>query len=75
MIYENEHCEGCVWWANDGDACNHDDHLITQRNRLCPPSAYASDPACEDFEPDLECRQVRALERLAHYHDGEGYAK
>ncbi len=61
--YENETCEGCVMMsdANEGewDCCH-----PTGSGRYCV-SPHASDDQCDGFAPSLQCRQVRALERIA----------
>jgi hypothetical protein len=54
--YDGERCEGCVSWDPDLAQCNFGPK---------PEIAFSNQPACDQFEPDLQCRQVRALERLA----------
>jgi hypothetical protein len=60
--YENETCEGCVMLFNDIERegewqCHH------------PNGGYSVSPFpsehCDGFTPSLECRKVRALEKLA----------
>ncbi len=56
--YENETCEGCAHYAilNERVTCTMNDEVV------CPGYKATN---CEEFTPSLECRKVRALERLA----------
>ena len=50
-----ERCEGCVHHTTDNCSVYQDTGEIPCR----------SAPTCGDFEPDLYCREVQALEAIA----------
>jgi hypothetical protein len=58
MSYENETCEGCVWRGEtrrpSGVSCGG-----------CTRCEDSDHDLPDHFAPSLECRKVRALERLA----------
>ena len=62
--YENETCLSCHFFydlgSDEEDWCRHKT-IIAEMARHWP----ALDDHCDFFVPSLECRKVRALERLA----------
>lgn len=64
MKYENETCEGCryFWRGGDNDSC-----LLKGQGHATRKDV---DWRCEDFEPSLQCRQVRALEWIGYIQAG-----
>lgn len=64
--YENETCEGCVHL--ELDACGNQNNWVDSPNvggAPLRPSVYDDSEGCLYFTPSLECRKVRALERIA----------
>jgi hypothetical protein len=60
MTYENETCEGCITTRSFGKC-----PLVRKDEYELWCDAKKATPACDSFTPSLECRKVRALERLA----------
>lgn len=59
--YQEECCESCLYFGGHGFLCF---HSTVEVNRYGRP--------CEHFTPSLQCRQVRALERLSQLLDVVG---
>lgn len=74
MDYENETCESCKYFDYEVDVCHHAKNARGYDNiGRVQPSHRKQWERCEYLTPSLECRQVRALERLAecvHHHVG-----
>jgi len=58
MNSENETCEGCVHSVPDSE------YLYCHREINEGP-CRASTTSCPEFAPNLECRAVRAMEKIA----------
>jgi hypothetical protein len=71
--YQNETCEGCLLFypGADSQICT-----VERRNKteaLRPVvKQYPGPSHCDRFRPSLQCRQVRALERLSQLLDVVG---
>ena len=74
--HKRETCEGCLYYHDEVAWCN----PVIARHRLrtdiplCDVGDYPPDseiknrysPACVDFAPTLQCRQVMALESIVY---------
>lgn len=63
--YKNETCEGCIHYLDD--ICDNIENWVDYPNVSGEPlkPIIGEDSAiCFRFRPSLECRKVRALERL-----------
>jgi hypothetical protein len=54
--YESETCEGCTWL--------HKLRCCHESREDASGYVHWTDDRCEYFAPSLQCRQVRALERI-----------
>lgn len=59
--YSKETCEGCVYWSAKTIKCGHPDKTYEDRSQ---PYMFPWE-RCDEFAPSLQCRQVRALEKIA----------
>ena len=60
MNYDNETCEGCVYFIIDAQDVFSECGAGGHDGQCC--KSYRN---CPDFSPSLQCRQVRALELLS----------
>ncbi len=60
--YTNESCAGCLFFFTKTDGADICKDVEMSRDDGWPNR----DDRCTEFEPSLECRQVRALEKLAN---------
>jgi hypothetical protein len=68
--YENETCEGCVWFMKRRNTSSDDECQLNEGKPLKTHLMYGNDH-CPEFTPSLECRKVRALEHIAKsFQDG-----
>jgi hypothetical protein len=68
MDYENETCEGCVYFL--GTMCGGGNTVEkpysgASGTRTERADCWKGTDSCEHFAPSLECRKVRALEVIA----------
>jgi hypothetical protein len=66
--HDGETHGGCAHWddgANPDEYAWCDHHQKRGGNRESEFSCLRGDPACKNFKPSLQCRHVRALERIA----------
>ena len=65
--YDYKTCEGCVHYDSD-EYCACEYNWVDSPNvggRPLVPIVTKDNDACERFKPNLECRNARALERIA----------